>query len=119
MRNGKHAVSEVPIVLKVDEGWELVETWQKTGKWATLGLEGFRNMNLTHMIREGLFGEILHAECGYVHDLRLVKFDPEREPWRLQYSAQRNGNLYPTHGIGPLAQCLSSIGVINSTTWFP
>jgi hypothetical protein len=108
MQNDKHAVSEVPIVLTVEEGWEIVETWEKTGKWATLGLEGFRNMNLTHMIQKGLFGEILHAECGYVHDLRLVKFDPEREPWRLQYSVSRNGNLYPDH---PMSDILPDLDI--------
>jgi len=97
MKNGSHAVSEVPIVLTVEEGWELVETWKSTGKWATMGLEGFRNLPLLQMIQKGLFGEVTHAEGGYVHDLRLVKFDPEREPWRLQPSIERNGNLYPDH----------------------
>ncbi len=97
MRNGSHAVSEVPIVLTADEGWELIETWKSTGKWATMGLEGFRNLPLLQMIQKGLFGEVVHAEGGYVHDLRLVKFDPEREPWRLQDSITRNGNLYPDH----------------------
>ena len=97
MRNDKHAVSEVPIVLTVDEGWELVDTWKSTEKWATMALEGFRNLPLLQMIQKGLFGEVVHAECGYIHDLRLVKFDPEREPWRLQDSITRNGNLYPDH----------------------
>lgn len=97
MRNGKHAVSEVPIVLTVDEGWELIETWKSTGKWATMGLEGFRNLHLLQMIQKGILGEVVHAEGGYVHDLRQVKFDPEREPWRLQDSIDRNGNLYPDH----------------------
>jgi len=108
MRNGKHAVSEVPMVLTVDEGWEIVETWQKTGKWATLGLEGFRNLNLTYMVHQGLFGEVLHAEGGYVHDLRLVQFDPEREPWRLQHSVKRNGNLYPDH---PMSNILPQLDI--------
>ena len=97
MRNGKHAVSEVPIVLTVDEGWELIETWKSTGKWATMGLEGFRNLHLLQMIQKGVFGDVVHAEGGYVHDLRQVKFNPEREPWRLQDSIDRNGNLYPDH----------------------
>jgi len=97
MRNGKHAVSEVPIVQTVEEAWEIIETWKSTGKWATMGLEGFRNLPLLQMIQKGLLGEVTHAEGGYMHDLRLVKFDPEREPWRLQYSVTRNGNLYPDH----------------------
>ena len=97
MRNDKHAVSEVPIVITQDEAWELVETYEKTGKWATLALEGLGNLSLLNMVQKGLFGNIIHAEGGYIHDLRLVKFDPEREPWRLQHSVDRNGNLYPDH----------------------
>ena len=97
MNNGKHAVSEVPISVTLDEAWQLVETFESTGKWASLGLQGFRDLALLNMIRQGMLGDIVHAETGYIHDLRLVKFDPEREPWRLQHSIDRNGNLYPDH----------------------
>jgi len=96
MRNGKNAVSEVPLIQTLDEAWEIVETHEKTGKWATLGFKGVHS-TLTNMVHRGVLGEIVHAESGYVHDLRLVKFDPEREPWRLQHSVDRNGNLYPDH----------------------
>ena len=106
MKNGKHAVSEVPIVLTTEEAWELVETWESTGKWATIGLEGFNNLALLNMIQKGMLGDIIHAECGYVHDLRLVKFDPEREPWRLQHSIERNGNLYPDHPMNSMLPAL-------------
>ncbi|MEA2062052.1 MAG: Gfo/Idh/MocA family oxidoreductase [Gemmatimonadota bacterium] len=104
-KNGKHAVSEVPIVLTVDEAWELVDTYESTGKWATIALEGF-SLAAMNMVRQGLFGDIIHAESGYVHDLRLVKFDPEREPWRLQHSINRNGNLYPDHPMRRIMPCL-------------
>ncbi len=97
MRNDKHAVSEVPIILTLDEAWEIVETYEKTGKWATLALEGLGNLSLLNMVQKGLLGDIIHCEGGYVHDLRLFQFDPEREPWRLQHSVERNGNLYPDH----------------------
>lgn len=97
MRNGKNAVSEVPIIQTVEEAWEIVETWESTGKWATLALEGLGSLSLLNLIQKGLLGDIVHAEGGYLHDLRLVKFDPEREPWRLQHSVNRNGNLYPDH----------------------
>jgi len=80
----------------MDEAWEVVETHEKTGKWATLGFKGVHS-TLSNMIHQGVFGDIIHCEGGYVHDLRLVKFDPEREPWRLQHSVDRNGNLYPDH----------------------
>ena len=97
MKSDKHCVCEVPIILTLDEAWALVETHEATGKWATLGLEGLGDLTLLNMVRQGLFGEIIHAEGGYIHDLRKVKFDPEREPWRLQHSIDRNGNLYPDH----------------------
>lgn len=106
MRNGKHAVSEVPIVLTLDEAWEIVETWEKTGKWGTLGLEGFRSLSVANMVWEGLLGDVIHAEAGYVHDLRLAKFDPEREPWRLAHSINRNGNLYPDHPMSAIMPAL-------------
>ncbi len=101
-------MSEVPIVLNEDEAWDIIETWEKTGYWATLGLEGFRGLTVTHMVQEGLFGEIIHAEGGYIHDLRLVKYDPEREPWRLQHSVDRNGNLYPDH---PMSAIMPQLGI--------
>jgi hypothetical protein len=55
-----------------------------------------------------LFGEILHGECGYLHDLRAMKLSPTyyQGMWRLHESLQRDGNLYPTHGIGPMAWCM-------------
>ena len=104
MRNDKHAVSEVPLVLTVEEAWELVETYESTGKWATLALEqpllesnDGMYLAVLNMIREGVFGEIIHGEGGYIHDLRYVKHAPEEEPWRLWHSIHRNGNLYPDH----------------------
>jgi predicted dehydrogenase len=96
MRNGKNAVSEVPLIQTLEEAWEIVETHEKTGKWATLGFKPV-NSTLTNMVHHDVLGDIIHTESGYVHDLRLVKFDPEREPWRLQHSVDRNGNLYPDH----------------------
>jgi len=61
---------------------------------------------LFNMVRQGLFGELLHAECGYLHDLRGWKFGKAYYPhdWRLQYSIKRNADLYPTHGLGPVSQ---------------
>ncbi len=107
MKNDKNAVSEVPIVLTLDEAWDVVETSEKTGKWATLGLEqalieSYYAMPVLNMVRQGVFGSVVHCVGGYVHDLRLVKFDPEREPWRLQHSVDRNGNLYPDHPMNKI-----------------
>ena len=107
MKNGKHAVSEVPIILSLDEAWEVVETSEKTGKWATLALEqalleSNYAMHVLNMIQEGVFGNIISVVGGYVHDLRMVKFNPEAEPWRLQHSVDRNGNLYPDHPMNKI-----------------
>ena len=107
MRNDKHAVSEVPIIISVEEAWELVETSEKTGKWAAIALEQAMlesrdGLTLLNMVRRGLFGDILFAESGYVHDLRHVKFDPEGEPWRLQYDVTHDGNLYPDHPMSKI-----------------
>ncbi len=111
MRNGKHAVSEVPIILTLDEAWEIMETWEKTGKWATIALEqalleSSDGLSVINMIQKGLLGDIIHAEGGYVHDLRFVKFNDEREPWRLQHSIDRNGNLYPDHPMNRILPAL-------------
>lgn len=108
MKNDKHVVSEVPIAITLDEAWELVETYERTGKWATIGLEGFHELALLNMIQKGFLGDIVHAETGYIHDLRHVKFDPEGEPWRLQHSINRNGNLYPDH---PMAKMLPALDI--------
>ncbi len=117
MQAGKHAATEVPAALTVDECWELVETSEKTGKHCTMLEQANYSpdvMTVLNMSQQGIFGDLLHASGGYVHDLRLVKFDPEREPWRLQHSIDRNGNNYPTHPMGPIAWWLG----INSGDQF-
>ncbi len=106
MKAGKHAATEVPAAITMDQCWELVETSEATGKHCVMLEQANYSqplMQLLQMARKGVFGELLHATGGYVHDLRLVKYDPEREPWRLQHSIDRNGCLYPTHQIGPIA----------------
>ncbi len=110
MRAGKHATTEVPAAITVDECWEMVETAEKTKKHCIMLEQSCYSpdrMAVLNMAQQGVFGELLHATGGYVHDLRLVKFDPEREPWRLQHSIDRNGNNYPTHPMGPMAWWLN------------
>lgn len=106
MNTDKHCVSEVPIVLTLDDAWQIIETYEKTGKWATIGLEGFGQLAVLNMIRKGMLGDIVHAETGYIHDLRFVKFSPYEEPWRLQHSIIRNGNLYPDHPMNKMLPAL-------------
>ena len=111
MRNGKHAATEVPAAVTIDECWQLVETAKQHQK-RCLMMEnvayGRVEMMVLNMVRQGLFGEILHGECGYLHDLRAIKFERANEGlWRREHSINRNGNVYPTHGLGPIAQCMN------------
>lgn len=76
-------------------------------------------LQVRQMARAGVFSELLHCAGGYVHDLHLVKFAPEREPWRLQYSVERNGNLYARIPSDPSPGCSTSIAAISSTTSSP
>jgi hypothetical protein len=67
----------------------------------------FFELATLNMARDGVFGELMHAECAYIHDLRWLKFEKEngyQDMWRLKYSYDHTGNLYPTHGLGPVAQ---------------
>jgi len=111
MEAGKYAATEVPAAVTVDECWELVETSEKT-RMPCMMLENvnyFRNvMMVLNMVRQGLLGELLHCEAGYQHDVRFVKFDENGNlRWRGKHSVTRNGNLYPTHPIGPIAWWLN------------
>lgn len=110
MKNGKHAATEVPAAMTVDDCWQLVETAEKLKKHCVM-MENCcydrREMLALHLVRRGLLGEILHGECGYLHDLRDIKFAKEGEGlWRRAWSLTHDGNLYPTHGLGPIAQCM-------------
>ncbi len=112
MQHGKHAATEVPAARTLEECWQLVETSEKTRKHCMM-LENccydFFELLTLNMTRNGLFGELIHAEGAYIHDLRDLNFDKNgyAEMWRLKENAGRNGNLYPTHGLGPVAQCLN------------
>jgi hypothetical protein len=67
-----------------------------------------REMLMLNLVRQGMFGELLHGECSYQHDLRGIKFSNDGEGlWRRAHATRRNGNLYPTHGLGPIAQCMN------------
>jgi hypothetical protein len=111
MKNGKHTATEVNAAVTIDECWKLVETSEKTRKHCIM-MENCcydaTELMILNMVRKGLLGEILHAEGGYLHELRWHKFDENyyQGMWRLDHSIKRNGNLYPTHGLGPLAQCM-------------
>jgi len=111
MQNGKHAATEVPAAVTLEECWQLVETAEATGRLCMMSENCCYDrpeMMILAMVRRGLLGELLHAECGYLHDLRATKFEGENEGlWRRAHSERRNGDLYPTHGVGPVAQCMN------------
>lgn len=111
MKNGKHAATEVNAGLTIDECWQLVETSEKTKKHCVL-LENccydFFELLTLNMARQGFFGELVHCEGAYIHDIFESLFDKNKryDVWRLKQNAHRNGNLYPTHGLGPVCQVL-------------
>ena len=118
MRAGKYAATEVGPASSVEECWDLVKAYEETGKPCML-LENHCydrwNMALLRMVREGVFGELIHCQCGYEHDLRarIVQGKgtgvvlPEGGDYRTLQNKKRNADLYPTHGIGPVANWLN------------
>ena len=116
MEHGKHVTTEIPAALTVQEAWQLVNTAEKTRRHMMM-LENcnydFFEMATLNMAQQGLFGELVHAEGAYIHDLRSMLFAQEGEPghywdmWRLKHNETRNGALYPMHGLGPLAHALN------------
>jgi hypothetical protein len=110
MKNGKHAATEVPAAMSIDDSWQLVEQSEKFRKHCVMMENcnyGRSEMMVYNMVRQGVFGEVLHGEGGYLHDLRAIKFSDRGEGlWRRAHATKRNGNLYPTHGLGPVANCM-------------
>jgi len=109
---GKHAFVEVSAAVTVDECWQLVDASEKYQRHCSI-LEnccyGEEELFVLHMARQGLFGELKHAECAYIHDLGkgvLWALGSEGD-WRRNYHTFMDGNLYPTHGLGPVAQYLN------------
>jgi predicted dehydrogenase len=112
MKNGKHAAVEVPAAITIDECWQLVDTAEQTRRHCMM-LENccydFFELATLNMARNGIFGEIMHAEGAYIHNLRGWKFNKVTgyyDMWRLKHSTNHNGSLYPTHGLGPVAQIM-------------
>ncbi len=117
MKSGKHAAIEVPAATTLDECWQLVETSESTRKHCVM-LENccydYWETLVKRMVFAGLFGNLVHAECAYNHDLRsLLLAETSEGLWRRQSYQTHNGNLYPTHGLGPVAQCLQ-IGELDA-----
>jgi len=122
MKAGKYTGLEVSAAQTIEECWDLVNTSEETGSHLMI----LENVNyrrdvlaVLNMVKQNVFGELLHFRCGYQHDLRAVKFNNGKQPygggvefgekalseakWRTQHSVSRNGDTYPTHGVGPIA----------------
>ena len=108
MECGKHVAIEVPAALDMDEIWGLVNQCEKTRKHCMM-LENcvydFFEMTTLEMAQRGLFGEVIHVEGAYCHNLDPY-WDEYWNNWRLDYNQKVRGDVYPTHGIGPVCQVL-------------
>ena len=109
MEHGKHVAVEVPAAVSVEECWQLVNTAERTRRHCMM-LENcvydFFELTTLNMARQGLFGEIIHAEGAYIHNL-----DPYwmayQDNWRYDYNKANRGDVYPTHGLGPACWALN------------
>jgi hypothetical protein len=111
MEHGKHVFIEVPAAVSLEECWQLVETSESTRKHCMM-LENtcydFFELLTLNMARQGFFGEIVHGEGAYIHTLLDSNFNKTGywNMWRLRENSARQGNLYPTHGLGPICQIM-------------
>jgi predicted dehydrogenase len=115
MRCGKHAASEVPAAVTLEQCWQLVDTAEETQRHFMM-LEnccyGANELLALMLCRKGVLGELVHGEAAYIHDLRDSKLKEEEQggyqgQWRLEWSKQHTGNPYPTHGLGPICQYMN------------
>ena len=107
MNNGKHAAIEVPAAITVQECWDLVDTSERTQRHCMM-LEnccyGENEMLVMNMVRQGVLGKLTHGEAAYIHPyLQGILGNANRSVWRRRHMMKSNGNLYPTHGLGPVA----------------
>lgn len=120
MEHGKHVYTEPPVAVTLEECWQVVETSERTRKHCFMGCSSAQTgiaAVVLNMARQGFFGELIHGEGHYIHDRvtdNKVRWERDKNnnnwfgyrPWRLQENVNRNGNLYTTHGVAPLAQIM-------------
>ena len=119
MENGKHAAIEVPSVMNLEQCWSLIDLSEKTRLHCFI-LENccydYYEMNALNMAQQGVFGEVIRAEGAYIHALDAFWGSYWKDPadndvdnlhWRLKYNMENRGDLYATHGLGPVAQCMN------------
>ena len=109
MEHGKHVAIEVPAATSIKECWDLVNTSERTRKHCMM-LENccydFFELTCLNMAQQGLFGDIVHVEGSYCHNLEPY-WDNYQGDWRMTYNKDHHGDVYPTHGIGPVCQDLN------------
>ena len=112
MEHDKHVCVEVPAAITIEQCWQLVETSERTHKYCMM-MENccydFFELLTLNMSRQGFFGEIVHGEGSYIHNIFGEIFNKSYywNMWRFRENARRNGNLYPTHGLGPVCQIMN------------
>lgn len=111
MKHGAHAFVEVPLAVSLEDLWSLVDTSEATRKHCMMMENvnyGRDELMFLNMVRQGVIGDLLHGEAAYIHCLVTQLGDTRGEgAWRPEYHTRINGNLYPTHGLGPVAQYMS------------
>ncbi|MBO5893452.1 MAG: Gfo/Idh/MocA family oxidoreductase [Alistipes sp.] len=109
MEHGKHVAIEVPAATSVEECWQLVDTSERTRRHCMM-LENcvydFFELTCLNMAQQGVFGEILHAEGAYIHNLEPY-WNSYHGNWRLDFNQKHRGDVYATHGFGPVCQALN------------
>ncbi len=109
MEHGKHVAIEVPAATSIKECWDLVNTSERTRKHCMM-LENccydFFELTCLNMIQQGVFGDIVHVEGAYCHNLEPY-WDRYQGDWRMTYNKDHHGDVYPTHGIGPICEDLN------------
>lgn len=108
MKQGKHVAIEVPAAMNMDEIWGLINTSEQTRRHCMM-LENcvydFFEMNTLNMAQKGLFGDVMHVEGSYIHNLEPF-WAHYHDNWRMEYNRKHRGDVYATHGMGPACQLL-------------
>lgn len=109
MKDGKHVAIEVPAAMTMDEIWALINTSEQTRKHC-MQLENcvydFFELTTLNMVQQGILGEIVHGEGAYIHALEQF-WGAYSNDWRMDYNRKHRGDVYPTHGLGPVCQAMN------------
>jgi predicted dehydrogenase len=109
MKDGKHVAVEVPAAMNMDEIWTLINTSEQTRKHC-MQLENcvydFFELTTLNMVQQGLLGEVIHGEGAYIHGLQPF-WDSYWDDWRMKFNQKHRGDVYPTHGLGPVCQAMN------------